>query len=868
MPLLALLDQFAPDFPGFCKVGTGHNKKIDFDAKGFIAVRDSVGLLQHIRFDSSFVDEAHHPLPPELPWSKELYRFSATHKDEPDFRYTMGEAIEDGVLCDYDITVPALTAHHAYVCLADLLLKKAGVFRRVLAYCNSVAEAKRFRRVLQELGLAAWHINSRTTSKKRTAVLQEFAAALQKPVHILVTVEVLGEGINIPNADTCMFVEPRNSYRSIIQAIGRVLRHHPAKTLAHIVLPAVAMPSSTLVPLSPAGGTDTTKFQQPPDQPTFKGATQATHVAISKPDFLASSDQETKFYNPDAEQFSQKTAHSKDQSLASNWDRQTEVLRRTGRRSGFLNIEVEMHQGSTSSIPEVGPRLSSLGEIDLAAKLGVFAKRQGRGAGSTGRADGQQKSGQRRKQQEHPTIVFQNASNSGLTNLRGSSHAKSQVNPTAHMDLDGKHIGDAGADFQNRHMSHDEPSIRGPFGKGILEVDKTPPQKLPEAQESGGEGVGPCRPPKQANIHPEQLSLHHQSLALDAQELLSAMHENPNPEVLSPGHATSQTCATPRPARRSFSLKPSSPSLVFDQQYNSQLERFLATLMLADHRLASATAWHRIQIADCTLAGMGANMMDWTREVYGQLCTILSETDPWANRLGDLEAFVAKHGRLPTCSEDEEVARSLAVWLRNQGFHMKKQGLQSHRLHKLLTSSPLIRKRAEGWLTGDPDRRFKEKCQVLRDYVELHKRLPKSTGGPNAASSKLAEWLANVRKQRWQLSLNPYQVRMLQEVHPLVKAEVKRWQNIPLSMDRPRWEQRLEELSSFVSASGCLPKFNPTSKAERRCYNWFRVERRRLQTGSLPNELAQKLQNAHPLIAALVDALVQKQNTCAIASLA
>ena len=58
--------------------------------------------------------------------------------------YTMGQAIEDGVLCDYDITVPALTAHHAYVCLGDLLLKQVGRFRRVLAYCNSVAEAKRF----------------------------------------------------------------------------------------------------------------------------------------------------------------------------------------------------------------------------------------------------------------------------------------------------------------------------------------------------------------------------------------------------------------------------------------------------------------------------------------------------------------------------------------------------------------------------------------------------------------------------------------------------------------------------------------------------------------------------------------------------
>ena len=129
MPLRALLDQFAPDFPGFCKVGTRHNKKIDFEAKSFIAVTDSAHLLQKIKFQSVFVDEAHHPLPSKMPQAKELYLFSATHKDESDFRYSMGQAIEDGVLCDYDITVPALTAHHAYVCLADLLLKQAGRFR-------------------------------------------------------------------------------------------------------------------------------------------------------------------------------------------------------------------------------------------------------------------------------------------------------------------------------------------------------------------------------------------------------------------------------------------------------------------------------------------------------------------------------------------------------------------------------------------------------------------------------------------------------------------------------------------------------------------------------------------------------------------
>ena len=209
-------------------------------------------LLQNVSFDAILVDEAHHPLPPGLLKCENMFQFSATLGDSTEFSYSMGQAIEDGILCDYDITVPAITAHHAYVCLADLLLKQAGRFRRVLAYCNSVAEARKFQMVSQELGLAAWHINALTTQKKRKQIMDEFTGALRKPVHVLVTVEVLGEGINIPNADTCMFVEPRNSYRSIIQAIGRVLRHHHSKTIAHIVLPAFPAPpppSGQLMPV-------------------------------------------------------------------------------------------------------------------------------------------------------------------------------------------------------------------------------------------------------------------------------------------------------------------------------------------------------------------------------------------------------------------------------------------------------------------------------------------------------------------------------------------------------------------------------------------------------------------------------------------
>ena len=88
-----------------------------------------------------------------MPSYNELFKFSATQKEDVEFRYSLGEAIEEGVLCDYDLVVPVTTEGHPYICLANLLLSQAGRFRRVLAYCNSVAEAMRFQQVLETVGL-------------------------------------------------------------------------------------------------------------------------------------------------------------------------------------------------------------------------------------------------------------------------------------------------------------------------------------------------------------------------------------------------------------------------------------------------------------------------------------------------------------------------------------------------------------------------------------------------------------------------------------------------------------------------------------------------------------------------------------------
>ena len=161
---------------------------------------------------------------------------------------------------------------------------------------------------------------------------------------------------------------------------------------------------------------------------------------------------------------------------------------------------------------------------------------------------------------------------------------------------------------------------------------------------------------------------------------------------------------------RRFKLKASGESCILDQQFSSQLERFLATLMLADHRLVGAAAGRRIQVADCTLADAGAGMMEgWTAEIYSRLYLMLSQEEPWETRLRELEMFASRNGRLPFCKSDSHYEGTLGRWLDSQCTAFRRQRLPLHRFQKLMSaSSSLIRRRAEGWQTGDPDGRFRE----------------------------------------------------------------------------------------------------------------------------------------------------------------
>ena len=826
VPLRALLEQFAPDFPGFCKVGTGYNKKIDFNAKGFIAVTDSVYLLKNLEFDAIFVDEAHHPLPTGMPKCKDLYQLSATHKDEPDFRYSMGQAIEDGIVSDYDITVPVISQHHAYVCLADLLLKQAGRFRRVLAYCNTVAQAKGFQMVLEELGLAAWHINAKTRPTIRQAIIAEFAGKLQKPVHVLVTVEVLGEGINIPNADTCMFVEPRQSYTSIVQAIGRVLRPNSAKTIAHIVPPGVVVPNVKSAEGSSEqgrAGHDAASEQAH----VFLSSVPAHRSGMKSLGGYASSTssphengaQTTNTFKSTADIFDSLSLQLVEQEAASGpWPSQSRHDNRKVPEKSFWRGSVrDPRQRAVSSLR---PRVSSGGE----AKLPVDSLRlNSRGKPATVRCAA---SGQA---QLPDSLSQAGAGSSNTISRRGVSTSQ---NSDTVLGPETEAARPAGS--RSRYLEAD------PLD-GIRRNGRTKPTS-PEVREQ------PHLASKERGCSDEE-ARHSDGFA----------NRSPSPtgntkqDLQTPPSLASEAqphrmmrVALRREKQTQLTFGSSDGVEAFDKKYENQLERFLGALVQADHRWIGA-AGHRIQIVDCSLSLQGElGVEGFMKEVYGRLDAVLSQRDAWETRFRELEAFAEKNGKLPRwwgagCDRAETV---LGNWLNNQRRRVTSQQMPAHRLQRLLNAiSDLVRRRAEGWMAGGLVGRFKQNCRELKEYIEMNGKLPTATRTKgDSSSNRLARWLADLRDKR--LYDKPERRKMLEEVDPLVKERLQEWDDRELKIDLARWEKQLEKVLHITEVHGRLPE-RTLENAE---YEWLRVQLRRFD--ALPPELAKRLRGSHPLIAA------------------
>ena len=812
VPSRLLLEQFAEEIPGFCKVGTGYNDEIDTKSCGFIAVTDSVKLLKKLKFEAIFIDEAHHPLPPGLPHCRDLFKFSATHKDQADFRYSLGDAIEQGVLCDYDLTVPVVTEGHPYICLANLLLSQAGRFRRVLAYCNSVKEAMRFQQVLKVVGLAAWHINGATSRTKRAEVIRDFCAGLQKAVHVLVTVQVLGEGINLPNVDTCMFVEPRSSYVSIIQAIGRVLRPHPSKPLAHIVLPALVV-SGTLGDTAPLAPGFSTAFG------TTDSRYGGTHLTDNTRQPLASDmavlPDDVRSGASDVE--AQSTFTSVGGQSSQPWDQSDDPALETSACATAMQREANV-SADRSSAPMKIP--ASASNSRPAFDTGTFQACNdvgNLGLGITERGASFESRDEALRAQLHKPS----------SPLPGQAPAANPLAVGSQIRLPQKHAG---------------PSKHGITADGV------------RTETSAGDGAAT---PQSAEGSPG-ISLQHPRLQEGDRYLRgtpthsAATETSKRNEILTDACVIKRVAHVARPEvaaalRRPNTLTQNKQKIItkseaFGSATSDQLDRFLAAISLADSRLTRGDfkqTRSRLWITDCTLS-LHASIHRFMRNMQDQLTFILRQQSPFEVRLHALERFEQEHHRLPGQSGRLPGEKRLGVFLKNTASRFKCGSLSAVQIDKLLkTSCSALKERVQKWL--DEDRAFNQHVRDLKQFIQAHERLPMVRKKSSPQETALRRWLLYAVRQIRVGAWSPKEQRC--QIMAAVDPKLSKW--IMSELERPyerdikeqRWMQKYDALIDLVSSMKRNPR--PVYEEERPLYNWLNAQRRHFKF--LPPKFRQRL---------------------------
>ncbi|MGW2017609.1 Helicase associated domain protein [Streptomyces sp. NPDC001927] len=189
------------------------------------------------------------------------------------YRLTLSDAIDLGLLADYQILVPVIddttlrdwlaTGPGAGVDGLRLAGRQVAVLkaihdhklRRVLTFHHRVQDARAFASTLPDTaaalptdlqpdGLWSQWISGTHPPRVRRRILLDFAAHThpEQPA-VLANARVLGEGIDVPSIDAVVFADPKNSPVDTVQAVGRALRQQPgARKKATLIVPVYLTP--------------------------------------------------------------------------------------------------------------------------------------------------------------------------------------------------------------------------------------------------------------------------------------------------------------------------------------------------------------------------------------------------------------------------------------------------------------------------------------------------------------------------------------------------------------------------------------------------------------------------------------------------
>ncbi|MCV0384790.1 MAG: DEAD/DEAH box helicase, partial [Erythrobacter sp.] len=119
------------------------------------------------------------------------------------------------------------------VVLRELRDKVADVgAMRAIGFCVSVAHAEYMARRFVEAGIPARALSGATPLKERE---QALAALRARTINVVFAVDVLNEGLDVPDVDTILMLRPTESATIFLQQLGRGLRRTPTKAVLTVL---------------------------------------------------------------------------------------------------------------------------------------------------------------------------------------------------------------------------------------------------------------------------------------------------------------------------------------------------------------------------------------------------------------------------------------------------------------------------------------------------------------------------------------------------------------------------------------------------------------------------------------------------------
>lgn len=104
--------------------------------------------------------------------------------------------------------------------------------KRAIAFCCSAKHAHAVAAAFNREGVPAVVMLGETPTAERDDMVRQFAAGT---IHVLVTVDVVSEGFDCPDAEAAILLRPTASLGLYLQQVGRVLRPAPGKPHAVIL---------------------------------------------------------------------------------------------------------------------------------------------------------------------------------------------------------------------------------------------------------------------------------------------------------------------------------------------------------------------------------------------------------------------------------------------------------------------------------------------------------------------------------------------------------------------------------------------------------------------------------------------------------